>query len=291
MLTFDMGSEGSQAETGDASGRGRHGALLKLAILVGVSAPVLVFLFASPRDRSGLVAGPTLPPGKVGPQLVNTLVHAGFLLAPDGSLWCWRTTDSPNPSLVEDSLELPQRVGTDTDWCRVFAVRSDGTLWICGEDTYSVVRAYAGTPAKALFQIGKEADWKEVYAGRGFYLARKRDGSWWVSGQCKRPLRGARWRWSPPVLASPRRLALRFEPWALAPEVGDAMLLTRYGSLWTLSVLPDSSGFDLEMARLKTLVNQTLAHLPGSPEPFDEEAFRIDLRVRKLWELPPEVRN
>jgi len=53
------------------------------------------------------------------------------------------------------------------------------------------------------------------------------------------------------------------------------MLLTRDGSLWTLSVLPDSSGFELGLAQLKTLLNRTLAHLPGSPEPFDEKAFRI----------------
>jgi len=219
---------------------------------------------------------------------------SSFALKRDGTLWAWgfawvmgQNADDSSPRQI-DSVGNVAAISANES--ALFAIRSDGTLWICGDNPYSAVRAYAGTPAKALFQIGKEADWKEVYAGRRFYLARKRDGSWWGSGQCKLPLRGAQWRWSPPCLASPRRLALRFEPWALAPGVGDAMLLTRDGSLWTLSVLPDSSGFELGLAQLKTLLNRTLAHLLGSPEPFDEKAFRIDPRVRRLWELPPEVR-
>lgn len=57
-----------------------------------------------------------------------------------------------------------------------------------------------------------------------------------------------------------------------------------------MSVRPNTGGFELWQARLKTLLNRALAHLPGRPEPFDERVFRVDLRARKLWELPPEVR-
>jgi hypothetical protein len=418
--------------------------VFKLAILAGVLAPVLVFLLASRLDPSGLSLGAAAPPGKVAPQLINTFFDVGLLLAPDGSLWCWGSADSHNTGLVEDPTETPQRIGTDTDWCRVagshsdalalktdgslwgwgwngfgaatqarskervtkptrigtdtnwtqiaagaghclalksdgslwawgqndhgqvgdgttrnqfavtrigtdhdwttltagdfssfalkrdgtlwgwgvadvmgrnaddlsprqidsagnvvaisandyilLALRSDSTLWICGANAHVTAPAYVSAPARALVQIGKAADWKEVYAGRRFFFARKRNNSWWVCGQCKCPPRSAPPLWSSPRPASPRRLPLRFEPWALAPGIGDALLLTRNGSLWTLSVGPDVSRSALRLARLKGLVNQTLASLPGHRQPFDLKEFRLDPTPRKLWELPADVR-
>jgi hypothetical protein len=85
-------------------------------------------------------------------------------------------------------------------------------------------------------------------------------------------------------------LPLRFEPWALAPGFGDALLLTRDGSLWALSVGPDVSRSALRLARLKALANQTLASLPGHRQPFDLREFRLDPTPRKLWELPADMR-
>jgi hypothetical protein len=172
----------------------------------------------------------------------------------------------------------------------LLALRSDGTLWICGDNASSAASASVSGSARALVQIGKAADWKEVYAGRRFFFARNRNGSWWVCGHCKSPPLGAPPLWSSPLLASPRRLPLRFEPWVLAPGFGDALLLTRDGTLWNLSVGPDVSKFALRLARLKTLVNRTLAFLQRHPQPFNLKEFRIAPTVRKLWELPPEVR-
>jgi alpha-tubulin suppressor-like RCC1 family protein len=440
MLRFNMGSEVSQAEAGGTSCRRRRGVLFKLAILAGVLAPVLVFLFAPRRDPFGLSVGPAAPLGKVAPQLIYTYMGVSMLLAPDGSIWCWGSANSPYTRMVQGLSETPQRVGMDTDWCRVaagsrnghalkrdgslwgwgqtsgrvaahsevayaapgptrigtdtdwtqiaagaghclalkrdgslwawgqndhgqvgdgttsrrlaparigtnydwtsiaagdfnsfalnqdgtlwgwglamatasggddlsprqvdsignivaisandyflLALRVDGTLWICGANASSAASAYVGDYASTLVQIGKAADWKEVYAGRRFFLARKRNGTWWVCGQFKRPPP----LWSSPRLASPRRLPLRFEPWALAPGLGDALLLTRDGALWNLSVGPDVSKFALKLARLKALLNRTFANLPGHWQPFDLKEFRVVPTVRKLWELPPEVR-
>jgi hypothetical protein len=445
VLTRNMESGASRAEdSGHARGT-RRGAVFKLAILAGVLAPVLVFLLASRLDPSGLSLGAAAPPGKVAPQLINAFFDVGLLLAPDGSLWYWGSTDSHNTGLVEEPTETPQSIGTDTDWCRVagshsdalalktdgslwgwgwngfgaatlgrsrervtqptrigtdtnwtqiaagaghclalksdgslwawgqndhgqvgdgttsnqfvvtrigtdhdwttiaagdfssfalkrdgtlwgwgvadvmgpsaddlsprqidsagnvvaisannyilLALRSDSTLWICGANAHTTAPAFVGAPARALVQIGKAADWKEVYAGTRFFFARKRNGSWCVCGQCESPPRGAPPLWSSPRLASPRYLPLRFEPWALAPGFGDALLLTRDGSLWTLSVGPDVSLSGLRLAKLKALVNRTLASLPGHRQPFDPREFRLAPTVRKLWELPPEVRN
>jgi len=439
-----MESEGSRAEESGHARGAKRGALVKLAVLACILAPVLVFLLASRRDSSGLSLGRAVPPGKVAPQLINTVFDVGLLLAPDGSLWCWGSTDSHNSGLVEEPTETPQRIGMDTDWCRVaashsdalalkcdgslwgwgwngfgaatlgrsrervtqptristdtdwtqiaagaghclalksdgslwawgqndhgqvgdgttsnqfavtrigadhdwatvaagdfssfalkrdgtlwgwgladitgpsaddlsprpidssgivvaisandyflLALRSDSTLWICGANAHITAPAYVSAPARALIQIGKAADWREVYAGRRFFFARKLNGSWWVCGQCKCPPRGAPPLWSSPHLASPRHLPLSFEPWALAPGLGDALLLTRDGSLWKLGVGPDVSKVAIRLSRLKMLFNRALACLPGHRQPFDLREFRL-APTRRVWELPPEARN
>ena len=406
--------------------------------------PLLAFVVESRWDPYGLPLGPGAPRGKVRPQLVNAFFGVGLLLAPDGTLWCWGSTDSHDPGLVEEPNQTPQRIGTDADWCWVagshsdalalktdgslwgwgwngfgaatqarsrervtrptrigtdtdwtqiaagaghclalksdgslwawgqndhgqvgdgttsnqfavtrigldhdwtaiaagdfnsfalkrdgrvwgwgvgdvmgriaddlspreidsagkvvaisandyflLALRSDGTLWICGANAHVTASAYVSAPARKLVQIGKAADWKEVYAGQRFFIARKRNGSWWVCGACQSPPRGAPVEWSSACLASPRRLPLRFEPWALAPRLGSAFLLTRDGTLWALSIRPDASKFALGLVRLKTLGNQALAFLPGHPQPFDPNEFRLAPTRRKLWELPADVR-
>jgi alpha-tubulin suppressor-like RCC1 family protein len=235
---------------------------------------------------------------RIGPDHDWSAIAAGdfnsFALKLDGTLWGWgiahvsgRSAADLSPQLIDSAGNV---VAISANDYFLLALRSDGTLWICGVNAHVTAWAYVSAPARALVQIGKAADWKEVYAGRRFFFARKRNGSWWVCGQCKCPPRGAPPLWSSPLLASPRRSPLRFEPWALAPGLGDALLLTRDGTLWNLSVGPDTSRSALRLARLKALVNQTLASLPGHRQPFDLKEFRIVPTVRKLWELPPDMR-
>jgi hypothetical protein len=444
VLRFYMGPEDAETGDGGASSGTMRTAFFKLVVLAGILAPILVFLLAPRRAPFGLSVGAAAPPGKVAPQLIYTFREVGVLLAPDGSLWCWGAANSPYTRMVERLSETPQRVGTETDWCRVaagtpsglalkrdgslwgwgwtndrvathsesaysapgptrigtdsdwteiaaggghclalkrdgslwswghndhgqvgdgtifslvaparigndhdwtaiaagdfnsfalkrdgtlwgwgvaqdmpgggddlsprridaagdivaisandfflLALRADGTLWICGANAPSTASAYAKAGTKALAQIGKAADWKDMYAGGRCFFARKRNGSWWVCGQCKSSTRGTPPLWSPPRLAAPRRLPLRFEPWALAPGFGDALMLTRDGTLWNLSVGPDVSKFAIKLAKLKMLVNRVFAYLLGRRQPFDPKEFSIVPTVRKLWELPPEVR-
>ena len=126
--------------------------------------------------------------------------------------------------------------------------------------------------------------------GRRFFLARRRDGSWWACGHCESTSQGAPPAWSPPILAAPRRLPLRFEPWALAPGFGNALLLARDGTLWSLSFRPDTSRSAIGLLWLKTTLNQAARYLPGHPQPFDLKEFHVEPITRKLWELPAEAR-
>jgi hypothetical protein len=414
----------------------KRGTVFKLAAFAGVLVSFLLLLLESQRNHFGFSVGPSLPPGKVAPQLVSA-VDVGVLLAPDGSLWCWGGTGPAKRGLglVEEPTEVPQRIGSSADWCRLaasfshalalksdgslwgwgwngygvatqahakervseptrigsdtswtqiavgaghclalksdgslwawgqndhgqvgdgstnnqftatqigsdhdwgaiaagafssfalkkngtlwgwgylmyqspdalapqqidagsnvvaisanefclFALRSDGTLWICGQNAPATASASATAATRTLVQIGKKHDWKEVYAGTRFFFARKRNGSWWVCGALDTG--------SGPSLslASPKRLPLSFEPWSLAPGLGNALLLTKDGTLWTLSIRPDTSKFAVGLTKLKVLLNQLLGRLPWRPQPFDPKEFRITPTPQKLWELPGEA--
>ncbi len=101
------------------------------ASLVGV-----VLLVVSQYDPPGIWMGKPLPPGKVKPQFANAW-FAGVLLAPDGSLWAWGWSAFRNTTLFPqaDSSQVPQRIGSDSDWTQVaagmentLALKNDGSL-------------------------------------------------------------------------------------------------------------------------------------------------------------------
>jgi ABC-type transport system involved in cytochrome c biogenesis permease component len=90
-----------------------------------------------------------------------------FFILPDGSLWTWGG---------QDTIAPPRRVGTNRDWLQVsfygnaLGVRSNGTLWTWASDS--------DKPK----QFGSGHDWVEAWAGNGFSVARKRDGTLWAWG-------------------------------------------------------------------------------------------------------------
>jgi hypothetical protein len=111
----------------------------------------------------------------------------------------------------------------------------------------------------------------------------KNNGSWWACGTI-----GGSGNPSS-LLASPKRLPLSFEPWSLAPGLGDALLLTKDGGLWTLTFRPDTSKFAMRLKKCKEMLNQMVRGLPGHPQPFDPKKFLINPTPQKIWELPAEA--
>ena len=204
-----------------------------------------------------------------------------FALKADGTLWAWGLAaarggrdDDLSPRQIDSSGNIAAISANDYI---LLALRSDGTVWIRGLNAQATASAYFSGPTSALVRIGKDSDWKEAYAGTRFFFARKRNGSWWVCGGCKG---------TTPAIASPRRLPLNFEPCALAPGFGSALLLTKDGALWTLTIRPDASKFAAGLTKVKALLNQLAGFLPGAPQPFNLKEFRIDPTPQKLWELP-----
>jgi alpha-tubulin suppressor-like RCC1 family protein len=230
---------------------------------------------------------------------------SSFALKKDGTLWGWgylRNGTDPvatqrvdggsntvvmaaSVPMINDVLPRPidlrgNIVAIAANDFILLALRSDHTLWICGPNAPIAASAYVKTASATLTQIGTGKDWKEVYAGTGFFMARKANGSWWVCGDYQRDEGDDR------KLATPRRLPLSFEAWSLAPGLGDACLLTRDGVLWTLTIHPERGQFAAALLKAKGLINQLLGVLPGHPQPFNLREFRINPTPRKQWQVP-----
>src|SRR5213075_744067 len=87
-----------------------------------------------------------LPVGSKAPAIALGQRH-GVILASDGSLWTWGADFLGWPVLglgATNRTTALRRIGTDQDWVgvsagasRTVAVKSDGTLWIWGENMRS----------------------------------------------------------------------------------------------------------------------------------------------------------
>ncbi len=215
-------------------------------------------------------------------SVISAAAFSSFALRNDGSLWGWGYSNGPSGDVISPRhIECGGKiVAISANDFLVLALRFDGTLWICGPNAQAAAPAYVnpGTPDR-LIQIGKDRDWKEIYAGTCCFFARKKNGSWWFSGMLQH---GGH----VPAL---RRLSLEFDPCSFAPCGGDALLLTEDGVLWDLSIEPDRGKFATTIAGLKQSLNQACAILPGRPQPFDPRNVPVKPDLKKLWELPRET--
>jgi Alpha-tubulin suppressor and related RCC1 domain-containing proteins len=138
----------------------------------------------------GFSVGPSLPPGKVTPQLSYNYGNVRVLISNDGSLWRWDTV----PNGVISNLKLPdapQRISFETNWCQVatmlshaVALKTDGSLWVWGDNR----RGGLAQPDPAVqttdpIRIGSDTNWTHIAIGAGHSLALKNDGSLWAWGQ------------------------------------------------------------------------------------------------------------
>lgn len=101
--------------------------------------------------------------------------------------------DSANYATAQGTttdVQTPMLVGTHPFWKtggggtnQTFLIKSDGTLWGIGNNTYyQLGLGHNTTPVTGLTQIGTDKDWKMVIGGAESTLAIKHNGTLWAWG-------------------------------------------------------------------------------------------------------------
>ena len=113
----------------------------------------------------------------------------------DGTLWTWGQNGDGQLGINEGNLFYTQRsspvqVGTDTTWSKPLdsrskcgaATKTDGTLWLWGENSNGILGHNNQTDYSSPVQVGSETTWADAMVGRSASLASKTDGTLWAWG-------------------------------------------------------------------------------------------------------------
>lgn len=109
----------------------------------------------------------------------------------DGSLWAWgeNTDGQLGQSTTTAKRSSPVQIGALTTWTKTsagashsLAVRSDGTLWAWGGNTFGQLGIGNQTYKSSPTQVGSLTTWQDVACGGDFSAALKTDGTLWAMG-------------------------------------------------------------------------------------------------------------
>lgn len=189
-----MEMQNTEAPCHRRPGLTRSKTALKFAIPAAFLLCIALLLLKPSPNLPGLTVGPSLPPGKVTPQLSYNYGNVRVLISNDGSLWRWDTV--PNGAISGLKLpEAPKRIDAQSNWCQVAtmlshaaALKTDGTLWAWAENRagglgQSDPALQTAVQAADPVQIGSDTNWTHIAIGAAHSLALKNDGSLWAWGQ------------------------------------------------------------------------------------------------------------
>jgi len=112
----------------------------------------------------------------------------------DGTLWAWGNNNGVG-QLGNNSIAVvnsPVQIGTGTNWKYVqtdnsggttAALKTDGTLWMWGSNSYGTLGQNNTTNRSSPVQVGTGTDWARVMTGYYTTLAIKTDGTLWGWGR------------------------------------------------------------------------------------------------------------
>jgi len=149
-------------------------------------------------DQLGLGTGPT---DEESPVVIETDLWSSIGpsrnssrgIQVDGTLWVWGRNSFLQLGLGATGggdVTVPTQVGLDTDWVKVtggtgnsIALKSDGTIWVCGSDAFGQLGLGAGqTDEDEFVQMGVDTDWSDINANEDSVYALKTDGTLWAWG-------------------------------------------------------------------------------------------------------------
>jgi len=136
----------------------------------------------------------TIADGAMYPKVKSIAIGFNFsaVVLNDGSIWTW---GSNQHSQLGDGTttfrSLPDMVGADNDWekvfaglCSAFAIKKDGSLWAWGYNRQGALGDGTTINRYTPVRIGTDCDWATVSSNDGLTMAIKNDGSLWAWGYC-----------------------------------------------------------------------------------------------------------
>ena len=130
--------------------------------------------------------------------IASTASDAKMAVQSNGTLWSWgwnyRGSLGRGLGLGSVSVSSPAQVGSLTNWStgpnklsgslHFGAVKTDGTLWTWGDNTYGQLGLGDTTNIDSPVQVGSLTNWDTISTGGGdFFAARKTDGTIWTWGR------------------------------------------------------------------------------------------------------------
>ena len=115
--------------------------------------------------------------------------YFNFGIKPNGTIWGWGSNNAFGQlgDGTETDIWVPTQITTSTDWQQVvcgpyatFALKSNGTLWGAGDDSYGQLGIGSTVNYRNAFtQVGTENNWSQVSAGNGYTIGLKTNGTLW----------------------------------------------------------------------------------------------------------------
>lgn len=122
---------------------------------------------------------------------INARTEFSFAIKTDGTLWGWGNNASGQLGFGNTTnYSSPKQVGALTNWSKVsagitthtLAVKTDGTLWAWGNNTFGALGTSNTTYYSSPKQVGALTNWSKVTAGYYYSFAIKTDGTLWSWG-------------------------------------------------------------------------------------------------------------
>jgi alpha-tubulin suppressor-like RCC1 family protein len=135
-------------------------------------------------------------PQQVGSERNWSNISAGnshcLALKNNNTLWAWGRNSDGQVGVGSNAamFSSPQQIGSDTNWSAIsagiefcIALKSNGTLWSWGDNTYGQLGDNSIVDKNAPVQIGTDTNWTQIAAGTDHVIALKSNGTLWAWGR------------------------------------------------------------------------------------------------------------
>ena len=136
-------------------------------------------------------------PVQIGSSTSWSQISTGFshnlAVQSDGTLWAWGNNSYGKLGLGNTTYySSPKQVGALTNWASVesapgpgtsAAIKTDGTLWTWGDNSYGALGLGNTTNRNSPVQVGALTNWASVSSGNRYSSAIKTDGTLWTWGK------------------------------------------------------------------------------------------------------------